>query len=146
MLLRHFCSPFQQTSALHPVVGLLERAAGYAHDDPPERKLEKLEALLSLAAGDVAAVAPLIAALLAIPVGDRYPAIELSPQQQKERTFQALVDQLAGLAARQPVLAVYEDVHWSDPTTLELLEKVIDRVQRLPVLILITFRPEFTPP
>jgi class 3 adenylate cyclase/predicted ATPase len=146
-LLSHFCSPFQQTSALHPVIGLLERAAGYAHDDPPQRKLEKLEALLSLAAGDVAAVAPsLIAALLAIPAGDRYPAIELSPQQQKERTFQVLVDQLAGLAARQPVLAVYEDVQWSDPTTLELLEKVIDRVQCLPVLVLITFRPEFTSP
>jgi class 3 adenylate cyclase/predicted ATPase len=144
--LSHFCSPFHQTSALHPVIGLLERGAGYARDDPPERKLEKLEALLGRATENVAAVAPLIAALLAIPPGDRYPPTDLSPQQQKERTFQALVDQLAGLAARQPVLSVYEDAQWSDPTTLELLEQVIDRAQRLPVLAIITFRPEFTPP
>jgi predicted ATPase len=145
-LLSHFCSPFHQTSALHPVIGLLERGAGYARDDPPGRKLEKLEALLRRATEHVAAVAPLIAALLAIPAGDRYPALDFTPQQQKERTFEALADQLAGLAARQPVLAVYEDLQWSDPTTLELLELVIDRVQRLPVLAMITFRPEFTPP
>jgi class 3 adenylate cyclase/predicted ATPase len=145
-LLSHFCSPFHQTSALHPVIGLLERGAGYARDDPPGHKLEKLEALLGRATEDVTAVAPLIASLLAIPTGDRYPAPDLTPQQQKERTFEALLDQLAGLAARQPVLAVYEDVQWSDPTTLELLEQVIDRVQRLPVLAMITFRPEFAPP
>src|SRR5690606_16182734 len=123
-LLSHFCSPFHQTSALYPVIGLLERGAGYARDDPPGRKLEKLEALLRRATEHVAAVAPLIAALLAIPAGDRYPALDLTPQQQKERTFEALIDQLAGLAARQPVLAVYEDLQWSDPTTLELLELV----------------------
>jgi class 3 adenylate cyclase/predicted ATPase len=142
-LLSHSCSPFYQTSALHPVIGLLERAAGYARDDPPVCKLEKLEALLGRATDNVAAVAPLIADLLAIPAGDRYPATDLSPEQHKERTFQALLDQLAGLAARAPVVAVYEDVQWSDPTTLELLEQVIDRVQYLPVLAMITFRPEF---
>jgi class 3 adenylate cyclase/predicted ATPase len=145
-LLSHSCSPFHQTSALHPVIGLLERGAGYAPDDPPERKLEKLEALLGRATEHVAAVAPLIAGLLAIPTGGRYPPSDLAPQQQKERTFRALIDQLVGLAARQPVLAVYEDVQWSDPTTLELLEQVIDRAQRLPMLAMITFRPEFTPP
>jgi class 3 adenylate cyclase/tetratricopeptide (TPR) repeat protein len=144
--LTHLCSPFHQTSALHPVIGLLERAAGFARDDPPGRRLQKLEALLGLGTEDVAAVAPLIAALLAIPAGDRYPAIDLTPQQQKEKTLRALVAQLAGLAARQPVLALYEDAQWSDPTTLELLEQTIDRVQHLPVLAIITFRPEFTPP
>jgi class 3 adenylate cyclase/tetratricopeptide (TPR) repeat protein len=145
-LLGHFCSPFHQTSALHPVIESLERAAAFAPDDLPTQKLEKLEALLGRASEDVAAVAPLIAALLSIPAGDRYPAIDLSPQQRKEKTFRALIDQLAGLAARQPVLAVYEDVQWSDPTTLELLEELIDRLPRLPVLIVITFRPEFVPP
>jgi len=145
-LLSHFCSPFHQTSALHPVIGSLERAAGYAPDEPPGQKLEKLEALLGRATESLATVAPLLAALLSIPAGDRYPAIELSPQQQKEKTFAALIDRLVGLAACQPVLAVYEDVQWSDPTTLELLEQMIDRVQRLPVLLMITFRPEFTPP
>ena len=145
-LLSHFCSPFHQTSALHPVIGLLERGAGFAPDDPPACKLERLEALLGRATDNIAAVAPLIADLLAIPAGDRYPATDLSPEQQKEKTFQALLDQLAGLATRAPVVAVYEDVQWSDPTTLEFLEQVIDRVQYLPVLAMITFRPEFTPP
>jgi predicted ATPase len=144
--LSHYCSSFHQTSALYPMIGLLERAAGFAHDDPPGRKLDRLEALLARATEDVSEAAPLLAALLAIDAGDRYPPLAFSPQRQKERTFQALLDQLEGLAARQPVLAVYEDLHWSDPTTLELLELVIERVQRLPVLAIVTFRPEFTPP
>ena len=89
---------------------------------------------------------PLLAALLGVPTGERYPALNLTPEVQKRRTLQALVDQLAGLAAQQPVLALYEDVHWIDPSTLELLGLVIERIQRLPVLVLITFRPEFQPP
>jgi class 3 adenylate cyclase/predicted ATPase len=144
--LSHYCSPFHQTSALHPVIGLLERAAGFKRDDPPGCKLDKLEALLARASEDVAEAVPLLGALLAIPAGDRYPPLALGPQRQKEWTLAALLDQLAGLAAKRPVLAVYEDVHWSDPTTLELLELVVERVQRLPVLVIITFRPEFAPP
>ena len=144
--LSHFCSPLHRTSPLHPIIGLLERAAGFARDDPPGRKLAKLEALLARGTEGVAAAAPLIAALLAIPAGDRYPPLNLSPQRQKERIFEALLGQLAGLAAEQPVLALYEDVYWSDPTTLELLDLVVERVQRLPALVLITFRPEFVPP
>jgi CheY-like chemotaxis protein len=144
--LSHFCSPLHQTSPLHPSIGLLERAAGFARDDPPGCKLAKLEALLARGTEGVAEAAPLIAALLAIPTGDRYPPLNLSPQRQKERIFEALLGQLAGLAAEQPVLALYEDVYWSDPTTLELLDLVVERVQRLPALVLITFRPEFVPP
>ena len=143
--LSHFCSPFHQTSPLYPVIDLLERGAGFARDDGPLEKLDRLEALIAAATRDVAGAAPLLAALLSIPIVDRYPPLELSPEQQKQRTFEALVDQITGLAAHRPVLAVYEDVHWADPTTLELLESVIERVRTLPMLVLITCRPEFSP-
>ena len=89
---------------------------------------------------------PLIAALLGLPTEGRYPALDLTPQRQKQLTLAALVEQLEGLAAAQPVLLAYEDMHWSDPTTQELLGQTIERIQRLPVLLLITFRPEFAPP
>ena len=89
---------------------------------------------------------PLIAALLGLPTDGRYPALDLTPQRQKQLTLAALVEQLDGLAAAQPVLLAYEDVHWSDPTTQELLGLTIERVARLPVLLLITYRPEFSPP
>ncbi|WP_026620844.1 putative ATPase/class 3 adenylate cyclase (plasmid) [Ensifer sp. WSM1721] len=141
----HYCSPYHQTSPLHPVIRLLERAAGFAAEDAPDVKLSKLEALLALSTDDVARVAPLLAALLSLQTGDRYPPLELSPHRQKGRTLEVFVDQLIGLAAHQPVLAVYEDVHWADPTSLELLDLVVDRVQDSPVLVLITFRSEFLP-
>ncbi|MEY9155748.1 AAA family ATPase [Bradyrhizobium japonicum] len=143
--LSHFCSPFHQTSPLHPVIDLLERGAGFARDDGPLQKLDELEALIAVATRDVAGAAPLLAALLSVPTAPRYPPLELSPEQQKRRTFDALVDQLTGLAAHRPVLAVYEDVHWADPSTLEWLESAIERVQTLPILVLITCRPEFSP-
>jgi len=133
-------------SAFYPVIGLLERAAGLQRGEPPERQLDTLEAMLALAVENVQESAPLFADLLAIPTGGRYRPLDLSPQHRKERIFQALLDQVAGLASRQPVLALYEDVHWIDPTTLELLGRVVDRVQRLRVLAVITFRPEFAPP
>ena len=145
MPLSHYCSPFHQTSTLYPVIGQLDRAAGFAREDAPTRKLDKLETLLARATGDVARVAPLIAALLSIPAGDRYPPINMSPQLQKDRTLKALVDQLVGLAVRQPVLSLCEDVHWADPTMLELLELLVERVQAFPALLVITFRPEFAP-
>ena len=144
--LGQFCSPQHVNTALHPVVGLLERAAGLRREDPPERQLDKLEAMLAPAVEDVGEAAPVLADLLGIPAGDRYPPLDLSPRQRKERTFQTLLDQLAGLAAKGPVLALYEDAHWADPTTLELLGRVIGQVQRLPVLVLVTFRPGFAPP
>jgi predicted ATPase/class 3 adenylate cyclase len=144
--LSHFCSPFHQTSALYPIIDLFERAAGLSRDEAPERSLSRLEALLGQATTDVARAVPLIAVLLSIPGGERYPAPNLTPQRQKEETFGVLLAQLAGLATDQPVLTLYEDVHWADPTTLELLDRLIQRVQRLPVLVLITFRPEFISP
>ena len=144
--LRHYCSPYHTNSAFYPVIGLLERAAGLQRGEPPERQLDTLEAMLALAVENVQESAPLFADLLAIPTGGRYRPLDLSPQHRKERIFQALLDQVAGLASRQPVLALYEDVHWIDPTTLELLGRIVDRVQRLRVLTVITFRPEFAPP
>jgi class 3 adenylate cyclase/predicted ATPase len=144
--LSHYCSPYHANSALYPVIDLLERAARLDRDEPAEEQLAKLEAVLARASDRLDHVVPLLAALLGVPTGERYPTLALTPEVQKQRTLQALVDQLAGLAAQQPVLALYEDVHWIDPSTVELLSLVIERVQRLPVLALITFRSEFQPP
>src|SRR5262245_39028751 len=143
--IRYYCSPYHVNSALHPVMEQLERAAGFEPEDRPERKLDKLE-LLIRGTDDVAAVAPLFAALLSIPAGSRYGALNMSAQRQRELTIAALLDQLGGLAARQPVLMVLEDSHWLDPTSTELFERVIERSQTLPLMLLITFRPEFAPP
>jgi class 3 adenylate cyclase/predicted ATPase len=144
--LGHYCSPYHTNSALHPVIALLEREARLDRGDPPEEQLAKLEAVLARAGGRPDHVVPLIAALLGVPTGARYPALTLTPEVQKQRTWQAFVDQIAGLATQQPMLLLYEDVHWIDPSTLELLGLVIERIQHLPVLVLITFRPEFQPP
>ena len=143
--LRYYCSPYHINSALHPVIEQLERAAGLQRSDAPEVKLDKLEATLAQN-GAAAEAAALLAPFLSIPTGERYPAIELSPKQQKERTFQLLIDQLRGLAAREPVLILFEDAHWSDPSTRELLHLLVPQIQGLPILLVITFRPEFTPP
>jgi predicted ATPase len=144
--LSHYSSPHHTNSALYPVIDLLERAARLDRAAPPEAQLAKLEAVLGRSGDRLDDVVPLIAALLGVPIGERYPALDLTPEVQKRRTLQALLDQLAALAAQQPVLALYEDVHWIDPSTLELLGLVIERIRQLPVLALITFRPEFEPP
>jgi class 3 adenylate cyclase len=144
--LNHYCSPHHINSALYPVIDLLERAVRLERDEPAEVQLTKLEAVLGRSSDRRDEVVPLIAALLGVPTGTRYPALTLTPEMQKRRTLQALVDQLAGLAAQQPVLAAYEDVHWIDPSTLEFLGLVIERIRELPVLVLVTFRPEFQPP
>jgi predicted ATPase/class 3 adenylate cyclase len=144
--LSHYCSPYHTNSALYPVIGLLERAARLDRDDAPEVQLAELEGVLTRSSDRLDEVVPLLAALLGIPTGERYPALTLTPEMQKLRTLEALLDQLAGLAAQQPVLALFEDAHWIDPSTLELLGMIVERIQRLPVLVLITFRPEFQPP
>jgi class 3 adenylate cyclase/predicted ATPase len=144
--LSHCCSPYHTNSALHPIVGLLERVTRLDRDEPPEEQLARLETVLARASDRLDEVVPLLADLLGVPTGERYPTLTLTPEAQKRRTMQALVDQLAGLAARQPVLALYEDVHWIDRSTLELLDLVVERIPRLPILVLITFRPEFQPP
>ena len=144
--LSHFCSPYHTNSALHPIITRLERAAGFAPDDGPKAKLAKLEALLGQVTKQLDEALPLLAALLNIPAGDRYPALNLSPQRQKQRTLEVLIEQLAGLARDRPVLELYEDAHWIDPSTLELVELLVERVRSLPVLAVLTYRPEFSPP
>jgi class 3 adenylate cyclase/predicted ATPase len=141
--LSYLCSPYHRTSALHPFIAQLERAAGLTGNDPMS-KLAKLRELLGQAITDASNDLPLFAALMSIPLGENHPRLTLSPQRQKEETLKALLAQLEGLASQRPVLMIFEDVHWIDPTSLELIEMVIDRVQSLPVLLIITCRPEFT--
>ncbi|WP_407179303.1 AAA family ATPase [Bradyrhizobium sp. STM 3562] len=143
--LRRFCSPHHQDSALYPTISQLERAAGFRRDDTDQQRLSKLEALLAEANTDLSEAVPLIADLLSVPIGNGYPPLNLTSQKRKEKTLQVLLAQLEGLAARRPVLMVFEDVHWIDPSSLDLLDLIVDRVATLRVLLIITFRPEFAP-
>ena len=142
---RYQCSPYHTNSVLHPFVAQLERAAGIRSHDTPGQKLDKLEVMLSLGTQQVAQATPLIAALLSIPTGDHCPPLALSPAQQRRQTFAALLDQLEGLAREQPLLIICEDMHWADATTLELFDLAVDRIRGLPILVLMTSRPEFEP-
>jgi class 3 adenylate cyclase/tetratricopeptide (TPR) repeat protein len=169
--LRYFCAPHHQGTALYPVITHLEHAAGFVRDDPPETKLAKLRQLfgqerlghlrrrVAAQAGQrsrnreqeadllLLAVAgarqALVADLLSLPTGGALSEMNLSPQRRKEKTLEALLGLLEDLSRRRPVLMVFEDVHWIDPTSRELLDLTIERIRRLPVLLIITFRPEF---
>src|SRR6516162_6536759 len=142
--LRYFCSPYNQDSALYPFIEQLGRASGFARDDPPDARLEKLEALLARTAPPDEDIAHL-ANLLSLPASERHPSPNLSSQGKKERILRALLRQLEGLARKQPVVVVFEDAHWVDPTSRELLDLTIECVRILPVLLIVTFRPEFQP-
>ncbi len=136
------CSPYHRNSAFYPFMMQLEKAAEFTRDDTDLQKLAKLEALLwesTEAHDDV----PLVATLLSIPTGDRYPALNLSPQQQRARTIKVLADQIVGLAYQQPLCVTMEDAHWSDPTSLEVLNAIRYRALDMQVLVVITSRPEF---
>jgi predicted ATPase len=143
--LRYFCSEHRTNSALFPFIGQIEHAAGFERSDSSAQKLSKLDALLAQSTADPEHVA-VLANLFALPVSDRYGLQELSPQKRKEKTFAALLAQVEGLAARQPLFMIFEDIHWIDLTSLELLAAFVERVSRLRVLVLVTARPEFTPP
>jgi predicted ATPase len=144
--LRYQCSPYHTNSALHPIMDQLERAAGFARDDPARVRLGKLESLLAQSSRQPAEAVPLLAAVLSIPTGDRFPPLELSPEAQKERTLAALIDQIKGLAENRPLLIIFEDAHWIDPTSQELLDLIVDHAQALKALVLITYRPVFASP
>ncbi|MDK1374109.1 adenylate/guanylate cyclase domain-containing protein [Sinorhizobium sp. 6-70] len=140
----YFCSPHHVGSALYPIIRQIERAAEMNQDDEALAKLDKLETLLA-ATSTTAEDCSLLADLLSLPSLGRFPTLDLSPQQRKSRTLQALVRQLEALARQEPVLMIFEDVHWIDPTSLELLDRIVERIRPLPVLLITTFRPEFTP-
>ena len=141
--LRMQCSPYYTNSAFYPFIDQFERVAKFARDATPDEKLERMEELLSVGHDDLSVAAPLYAALLSIDAGDRYAPLNMSPQRQKEKTIEAIADQAAGIARHGPVLFIFEDAHWADPTTLDVLEAVIGRIQSSPVLVVITYRPEF---
>ena len=145
-VLRYFCSSYHTGTALFPVIGQLQRAAGFEHEDAVPAKLAKLEALLGRATAEPSGLVPLFAALMGLPEDGAYRPPELTPAALKARTLQALLDQLAGLAAQSPVMVLFEDLHWLDPTTAELLVMTCAVVPDLPVLLLATARPEFKPP
>jgi len=143
--IRYQCSPYHTDSALWPVIQQLTHAAGFVRDDGGEAKLDKLETLLRQAGDRAALAAPLIADLLGLDGTKRYGDLNLTSQAQRTRTLDALVEQLLGLAARQPVLLALEDAHWIDPTTLELIEQCLDRIEDARVLMLLTSRPDRQP-
>jgi class 3 adenylate cyclase len=140
--LRNFCSPHHRNSALHPVIAQLERAAGFERHDDAEKRLAKLRTLLAqteVREGEVAVVADLLSIPSQLPP-------DLTAQRKKELTFEALLRQFEGLAHQRPLLTIFEDVHWIDPSSRELLDIMVERVRELPVLLIITFRPEFNAP
>jgi predicted ATPase/class 3 adenylate cyclase len=144
-VLSYQCSPHYVNTALHPVIEHMQRAAGIGHEDTLASKLEKLSTWLGPGPESSDSVS-LLAALLSIPVepGTTLPA--MSPQRQKKRTFDLILRLMQRMATAQPLLIVFEDVHWADPTTLELLTLLIERVRKMRALVALTFRPEFAPP
>ncbi len=143
--LRYFCSPQHTDSALYPIITQMERAAGFVHDDSPQAKLDKLDAVLAQTSTRIEDAA-LFAEMLSLPNDGRYPALELTPEQRRQRTLDALISQVQALARQSPLLMIFEDAHWTDPTSLEVLGRIVDRVRSLRVLLIVTFRPDFEPP
>jgi predicted ATPase len=141
--LRYFCSPQHTNSPLYPVIGQMERAAGFAHDDKLQTRLDKLDALLAQTSTP-APDAALFAEMLSLPNDGRYPSLDkLTAEQRRQRTLEALTVRMQALSRQNPVLIILEDVHWTDPTSLEVFGRVVDRLRTLRVLLIVTFRPEF---
>ena len=143
--LRYFCSPQHTDSAFYPVIGQVERAAGLAREDTSQARLDKLDAMLAKTSTSREDAA-LLAEMLSLPNDGRYPALVLTPQQRRERTLDALITQVAATARSTPVLMIFEDAHWTDPTSLEVLGRAVERLASLRVLLIVTFRPEFAAP
>ena len=144
--LRYFCSLQHRDSAFYPFISRIERAAGFERDDDAAGRLDKLEALLAKSGEVTAEGAGLLAELLGVPAEGRYPAPPEDPQRRREMTLAAFVEQLATLSRQRPALVVFEDAQWADSTSLELLDRMVELAPRLPVLMIVTFRPEFSSP
>ncbi|MBI3801912.1 MAG: adenylate cyclase, partial [Deltaproteobacteria bacterium] len=140
------CSPYHQNSALHPVIELLQRVLQLQREDSSEEKLSKLERALEPYGFALLEVVPLFASLLSLPLPERYPPLTLTPQKQKEKTQHAVIIWLLKEAERQALLSAWEDLHWADPSTLELLDLLITQALTARMYLLLTFRPEFSPP
>jgi predicted ATPase len=143
--LRYFCSPQRTDSALFPIISQMERAAGFLHDDTPQAKLDKLDAILAPTSTSKQEAA-LFAEMLSLPNDGRYPALELTPRERRQKTLKALHAQVEMFARSGAVLMIFEDAQWADPTSLEAFGRAVDRIANRPVLLVITFRPEFDPP
>jgi class 3 adenylate cyclase len=143
--LRNFCSPQHTDSALYPTIGRIERAAGFRHDDTAQAKLDKLDALLAQSSTSPHDAA-LLAEMLSLPNDGRYPALELTSPERRQKTLETLVSQVTTLARQNPLLMIFEDAHWADPTSLELFGRIIDNIPSLRALLIVTYRPEFDPP
>ena len=143
--LSYFRSPQHTDSALHPIIGHMARAAGFARNDDANTKLDKLDALLAISATSREDAA-LLAELLSLPDDGRYPAPDLAPQQRRQRTMEALIRQIEVISRQSPVLMIFEDAHWADPSSVELFGRLVDKIDGLPVLLFINFRPEFAAP
>jgi class 3 adenylate cyclase len=140
------CSPYHTNSAFYPVIDHLQRLTQWHRAESPEAKLALLEQTLQSAGLPLAEAVPLLAALLSLPLLDQYPPLTLNPPRQKQKTQEALVAWLLAEAAQQPVLAVWEDLHWADPSTLELLGLILDQAPTTRLLMVLTCRPEFRLP
>ena len=143
--LRYFCSPQHADSAFYPIIDQMERAAGLAHNDTPQAKLDKLDALLAETSTSKQDAA-LFAEMLSLPDDGRHPALELTSQQRRQQTLDALSLQTEVLTRSNPVLVIFEDAQWTDPTSLQVFGRAVDRIRALRVLLIVTFRPEFEPP
>jgi predicted ATPase/class 3 adenylate cyclase len=141
--LQYQCSPHRANSALFPFIAQLERAIEFKANDTPEERFNRLEAYLAKTSRRVHEVTPLFAALLSIPIGDQYPNLPHNPAQQRRRTFAALLDRFESLALQKPILLSFEDVHWADAASLELLDLTVERARQLPILAVLTWRPDF---
>jgi class 3 adenylate cyclase/predicted ATPase len=143
--LRYFCSPQHTDSALYPIIGQMERGAELAHDDTSQARLDKLDAVLAKTSTSTQDAA-LFAEMLSLPNDGRYPTLDLTSEQRRQRTLQALISQMEALTRQNPALMIFEDAHWADPTSLEVFGRIVDRIATLPALLIVTFRPEFNPP
>jgi predicted ATPase len=143
--LRYFCSPQHTDSALYPVIGQMERAARFARDDTAVAKLDKLDAVLAQTSTSKEDAA-LFTEMLSLANDGRYPALDLTPPQRRQKTFQALGSQIEALTRTNPVLMIFEDAHWADPTSLEAFGRAVDQIARLRVLLIVTYRLEFAAP
>jgi class 3 adenylate cyclase/tetratricopeptide (TPR) repeat protein len=140
------CSAHHVNEAFYPVLGPIWRAAGFESDEPAEQRLDKLEAFIGRAGLANSEFAPVLAALFSIPTVKRYPAFDMAPSEAKQRTIDALMALFEGLTTHAPVLTLVEDAHWIDPSSLDLFGRLVERAPALRVLLLISFRSEFSPP